>query len=90
MAMDVSRETSIADPFVAAAQSPTEEVLIAAFEEFGQDFVVGKYRNSLQRMFHVKHPLHFSCSIFRMILIVLGKNFTQSVRLRFARRIPSK
>jgi hypothetical protein len=35
-------------------------------------------------MFHVKHPLQFSCSIFSTVLIVLGNNFTQAVRFGFA------
>jgi len=35
-------------------------------------------------MFHVKHPLQFCCSIFRAMLIVLGKNFTQPIRFSFS------
>jgi len=41
-------------------------------------------------MFHVKHPLQFSCSILRTILIVLGKNFTHLFRFGFADRGSAK
>ena len=37
----------------------------------------------LQGMFHVKHPLQFTCSIPQMVAAVVGKIFTQSLRLYF-------